>query len=63
MYEMIREQSIFALELKTPYSPVIHNPKAIANYQYLDSKYCTAELKNVTESAIIILVAMKLGVN
>jgi len=63
MYEMIKEQSIFALELKTPYSPVIHNPEAIANYQYLDGKYCSAELKNETESAIIILLDMKLGVN
>ena len=46
MYEMIKEQSIFALELKTPYSPVIHNPKAIANLQYLDSKFCASKLKN-----------------
>ena len=63
MYEMIKEQSIFALELKTPYSPVIHNPKAIANYQYLDSRFCASELKGTVESAIIILVAMKLGWN
>ena len=66
MYNMIREQSIVAMELKTPYSPVIHNPKAIANYQYLDSKFCASELKSALDSAIMIeldLLKQKLGWN
>ena len=62
MNEMI-ERQLVAMELKTPYSPVIHNPKAIANYQYLDSKFCASKLKNVMESALIILLDMKQGVN
>ncbi len=63
MNEMIREQSIVAMELKTPYSPVIHNPKAIANYQYLDSKFCASKLKGRLDSAIMIESEMKLRWN
>ena len=63
MYEMIKEQSIFALELKTPYSPVIHNPKAIVNLQHLDGRLCRAELEKEMPSATIILLDMKQGVN
>ena len=63
MYGMIKEQSIFALELKTPYSPVIHNPEAVANLMFLDGKFCGSEWKGETESAIIILLDMKQGVN
>ena len=63
MNELIKEQGIAAMELKTPYSPVIHNPKAIANYQHLDGKYCSSKLKNEVESALMILLDMKQGVN
>ncbi len=63
MYEMIKEQSIWALKLKTPYSPILHNPKVIANYMYLDGRFCSAGLKKEAESAIIILLEMKQGVN
>ena len=61
MYNMIREQSIVAMELKTPYSPVIHNPKAIANYQYLDSKFCAGKLMDECKSALMILLDIKMG--
>ena len=63
MNEMIKEQSIFALELKTPYSPVIHNPKAIANYMYLDGNLCSAPYEDELKSALMILSKMELGVN
>lgn len=62
MNEMI-ERQLVAMELKTPYSPVIHNPKAIANLQYLDGKFCASKWKNEMESALIILLDMKQGVN
>ena len=63
MNEMIKEQGVFALELKTPYSPVIHNPKAIANLKFLDGKFCSAELEDEGESALMILLERKLGWN
>ena len=63
MYQMIKEQSIFALELKTPYSPVIHNPEVVANLMFLDGTLCCSEWKKEMESALIILLDMKQGVN
>ena len=61
MNEMI-ERGLVAFEADF-YSPVIHNPKAIANYMYLDGKFCDSAWKKETESAIIILLEMKLGWN
>ena len=58
MNEM-RERQLVALELKTPYSPVIHNSKAIANLQHLDGKLCASELVSELESAIMIQLEMK----
>ncbi len=63
MYEMIKEQGIFALELKTPYSPVIHNKEVMGNLLFLDGKFCSAELMNQMESALKVLLDMKQGVN
>ena len=62
MNEMI-ERQLVAMELKTPYSPVIHNPEAIANLQHLDGHFCTKKYRSEMESALIILLDMKQGVN
>jgi len=62
MNEMI-ERQLVAMELKTPHSPAIHNPKAIANLLHLDGKFCASKLMNQVESALMILLEMKQGVN
>ena len=62
MNEM-KERQLVAMELKTPYSPVIHNPEAIANYMYLDGNYCASKLMSEMESSLMILLDMKQGVN
>ena len=62
MNEMI-ERQLVALELKTPYSPVIHHREAIGNLLYLDGHFCSSEWKKEMESALIILLEMKQGVN
>ena len=63
MKELIRDQGILAMEMRVPYSPVIHNPEAIASYLYLDGKFCAGKLMPEIKSAIIILLDMKQGVN
>lgn len=63
MKELIRNQGIVAMELQTYYSPVIHNPKAMASLQYLDGKFCAGKLKRKLESAIIVLLDMELRMN
>ena len=63
MKSLIREQGVLAMELHTTYFPVIYNSKAIANLQYLDGKYCAAELENEMPSILTILLEMKQGVN
>ena len=63
MYEMIREQGMVAMELKTPYSPVIHHWWSIVNLLTLDGHFCTKEWKPEVESALTILLEMKQGVN
>lgn len=62
MNEMI-ERQLVAMELKTPYSPVIHNHKAMINLLYPDGKLCKAGLEKEMPSALIILLDMKQGVN
>ncbi len=63
MNELIRNQGMLAMELQVPYSPVIHNPETIANLMYLDGHFCSAEWRNKMESALIILLKMKVCVN
>jgi len=63
MEELIRNQGIVAMEMRVPYNPVIHNLKAMANYQYLDGKFCKGKLMSEIKSAIIILLDMELGRN
>ena len=63
MNEMIKQQGIVAMELPTPYSPVIHNPKAIANLKFLDGKLCSSKLEGRLKSAVLIELEMKLRWN
>lgn len=63
MEDMIRDQGILAMEMRVPYSPVIHNPKAMGSLQYLDGKFCASKLKREVESAIIVSLDMELRWN
>lgn len=62
-YEIMRWQGIVALEIPNSYNPIIHNPKAIANLQYLDGKFCSGKCKGRVESALIVLLEMEIGKN